>query len=224
MPYLVEAGNLFAAGASVTDLDEAMLDFGMPMGPLRLLDEVGIDVALHVAGTLAASFQDRMIVPELLSKMVQAGLLGRKSGRGFYIYPKGKDPTPNPQVISVLSVSGDDSPSLGGQSGSDGEGRGEGDCSISSLQQRMVFLMINEAARCLEERIVTEPADVDFAMIMGTGFAPFRGGPLRYADSLGEPKLVSEMELLVASGAKHFAPCRLLRDMANQGTKFYSEK
>jgi 3-hydroxyacyl-CoA dehydrogenase/enoyl-CoA hydratase/3-hydroxybutyryl-CoA epimerase len=84
--------------------------------------------------------------------------------------------------------------------------------------------MVNEAARCLEERIVTEPEDVDFAMIMGTGFAPFRGGPLRYADSLGAAKLVSEMDLLVATGAKHFAPCLLLRDMANKGTKFYPEK
>src|SRR5207253_2478547 len=143
MPYLVEAGNLFAAGASVTELDEAMLDFGMPMGPMRLLDEVGIDVALHVADTLAASFQDRMIVPETLSKMVQAGLLGRKSGRGFYIYPKGKDPTPNPTLTQYASVAGGSSSTL--------------HAPRSTLQPRMTLLMINEAVRCLEERIVTEP-------------------------------------------------------------------
>jgi len=82
-------------------------------------------------------------------------------------------------------------------------------------------LMINESARCLEEQIVSEPADVDFAMIMGTGFAPFRGGPLRYADSLGAEKIVGAMENLVDRGAEHFAPCDLLKQMASSGKKFY---
>ena len=86
----------------------------------------------------------------------------------------------------------------------------------------MVFLMINEAARCLEEQIVAEPADVDFAMIMGTGFAPFRGGPLRYADSVGLEKLVGAMELLVDCGATQFKPCVLLHKLAADGKKFYS--
>jgi 3-hydroxyacyl-CoA dehydrogenase/enoyl-CoA hydratase/3-hydroxybutyryl-CoA epimerase len=95
---------------------------------------------------------------------------------------------------------------------------------IAELQTRMVLLMINEAARCLEERIVSEPGDVDFAMIMGTGFAPFRGGPLRYADVLGAGKLVKQMDSLVETGARHFAPCGRLREMANTGATFYSEK
>src|SRR3954469_385665 len=124
MPYLVEAGNLFAAGASVAELDEAMLDFGMPMGPMRLLDEVGIDVALHVARILSASFHDRMIVPDLLAKMVQAGALGRKSKRGFYLYPKGKEPTPNPEVAALVS-------------------RHRHPASRAELSSRMVLLMIN---------------------------------------------------------------------------------
>jgi 3-hydroxyacyl-CoA dehydrogenase/enoyl-CoA hydratase/3-hydroxybutyryl-CoA epimerase len=85
----------------------------------------------------------------------------------------------------------------------------------------MVLLMVNEAARCLEEEIVPEPADVDFAMIMGTGFAPFRGGPLRYADSVGISNIVDSMNRLVDSGAKHFAPCGLLRDLAAIGKNFY---
>jgi 3-hydroxyacyl-CoA dehydrogenase / enoyl-CoA hydratase / 3-hydroxybutyryl-CoA epimerase len=206
MPYLVEAGNLFEAGASVADLDEAMLEFGMPMGPMGLLDEVGIDVALHVARTLAASYSDRMTVPESLSKIAEAGLLGRKSGRGFYVHAKGKKPQRNPDIASYAR------------------------CKAASvidrhdLQQRMVLLMINEAARCLEEKVVTEPADVDFAMIMGTGFAPFRGGPLRYADTVGLAALVSAMDRLVESGAAHFAPCWLLRTMAAGGKKFYPNK
>ncbi len=87
----------------------------------------------------------------------------------------------------------------------------------------MVLLMINEAARCLEEQVVTDPADVDFAMIMGTGFAPFRGGPLRYADTVGIANLVAKMDQLASSGAPHFAPCALLRSMAASGKGFYPQ-
>ena len=170
MPYLVEAGNLFENGASLANLDEAMLDFGMPMGPMRLLDEVGVDVALHVAQTLAAGFSDRMKVPAILGKMAEAGLLGRKNGRGFYLHGKTAEPQPNPQTAAFV------------------QSRTAAALSREEIQERMVFLMINEAARCLEEQIVAEPADVDFAMILGTGFAPFRGGPLRYADSVGAGK------------------------------------
>jgi 3-hydroxyacyl-CoA dehydrogenase/enoyl-CoA hydratase/3-hydroxybutyryl-CoA epimerase len=211
MPYLVEAGNLFAGGASVKDLDNAMLDFGMPMGPMALLDEVGIDVALHVAQTLAANYRDRMTVPETLSKMVQAGLLGRKSGRGFYVHAKGKKPRPNFQVAdyhaAIASIESRNSK-----------------FTTQDLSERMVLLMVNEAARCLEEEVVREPADVDFAMIMGTGFAPFRGGPLRYADTVGIGKLVDAMNRLVDSGAGHFKPCELLRTMAASGRTFYQNK
>jgi len=205
MPYLVEAGRLFEAGAAVEQLDEAMLDFGMPMGPMCLLDEVGIDVALHVAKTLASHYRDRMVVPETLGKMVQAGLLGRKSGRGFYLHQKGKSPQPNAEVTSFMCSNTASA------------------LSMRDLQERMVLLMVNEAARCLEEQVVNEPADVDFAMIMGTGFAPFRGGPLRYADTVAAATLVSAMDGLVAGGSAHFAPCALLRSMAAAGMKFYAE-
>ncbi len=200
MPYLVEAGNLFEAGASITDLDKAMLDFGMPMGPMALLDEVGIDVAIHVAQTLAVSYSDRMVIPACLGKMVQEGLLGRKSGRGFYVHVKGRKPQLNLNLPVMPRPTPRDS---------------------RLLQERMVLLMINEASRCLEEQVVTDPADADFAMIMGTGFAPFRGGPLRYADSVGIAKLVATMDGLVAGGSAHFAPCALLRSMAASGKTFY---
>jgi 3-hydroxyacyl-CoA dehydrogenase/enoyl-CoA hydratase/3-hydroxybutyryl-CoA epimerase len=204
MPYLIEAGNLFEHGASLEHLDEAMLDFGMPMGPMRLLDEVGVDVAQHVAQTLAASFSDRMLVPAVLAKMVEAGLLGRKCGRGFYLYGKSGEPGANPSAAIVPNHTA-------------------AAMTRMELQERMVFLMINEAAHCLEEQIVATPEDVDFAMIMGTGFAPFRGGPLRYADSLGVGKIVGAMEILADGGATQFKPCGLLRRMAATGTKFYSK-
>ena len=206
MPYLIEAGNLFEAGARVEDLDEVMLDFGMPMGPMRLLDEVGLDVSLHVAATLAAHFGDRMKVPDCLGKMTSAGLLGRKTGIGFYRHEKTKEAEPNPQLFAYV------------------QSQKARDISREELQERMVFPMINEAARCLEEQIVTDPADVDFAMIMGTGFAPFRGGPLRYTDSVGAARLVGAMNHLVASGTAHFEPCKLLAGMAASGETFYPKR
>jgi 3-hydroxyacyl-CoA dehydrogenase/enoyl-CoA hydratase/3-hydroxybutyryl-CoA epimerase len=200
MPYLIGAGKLFEAGASVAEIDEAMLEFGMPMGPLRLLDEVGIDVALHVAKTLAEAYRDRMVLPEILGRMVQSNLLGRKAGCGFYVHPKGKDPRANPAVDHHTHHG----------------------MTMASLQSRMVYLMLNEAARCLEEQVVREPAEVDFAMIMGTGFAPFRGGPLRYADTLGTTKLVGDMERMVQQGLHEFEPCALLRSLAATGKNFYA--
>jgi 3-hydroxyacyl-CoA dehydrogenase/enoyl-CoA hydratase/3-hydroxybutyryl-CoA epimerase len=203
MPYLIEAGNLFEAGATVKDLEEVMLDFGMPMGPMRLLDEVGLDVSLHVAATLAAHFGERMKVPSCLNKMIGAGLLGRKNGSGFYLHAKSKEAKPNPQVSAYV------------------QSQKASEVTREELQERMVFLMVNEAARCLEEQIVTDPADVDFAMIMGTGFAPFRGGPLRYADTVGATRLVGAMNHLVACGTPHFEPCKLLARMGDTGERFY---
>lgn len=205
MPYLIEAGQLFEQGASVTDLDEAMLDFGMPMGPMRLLDEVGLDVSLHVAETLAAHFSDRLRIPESLSQMVAAGWLGRKTGQGYYLYGKPKRAVPNRRATRF--VRGDKARRL----------------SRETLQERMVLLMVNEAARCLEEQVVNDPADVDFAMIMGTGFAPFRGGPLRYADASSAAKLAEAMNHHVASGAAHLAPCALLAEKARHRETFYGK-
>jgi 3-hydroxyacyl-CoA dehydrogenase / enoyl-CoA hydratase / 3-hydroxybutyryl-CoA epimerase len=203
MPYLIEAGNLFEAGAKIEDLDDVMLNFGMPMGPLRLLDEVGLDVSLHVAETLAAHFGDRMKVPDCLRKMTSAGLLGRKNGNGFYLHEKLKEVKLNPQISAFV------------------QSQNSRAITREELQERMVFLMVNEAARCLEEQIVTDPADVDFAMIMGTGFAPFRGGPLRHTDTVGAARLVGAMNHLVASGTAHFEPCKLLAKMADKNEKFY---
>ncbi len=203
MPYLIEAGQLFETGATLKDLDEAMLDFGMPMGPLRLLDEVGLDVGLHVAETLAAHYPERMKIPALLGKMVAAGMLGHKNGRGFYRHEKSKAPQSNPQAAALV------------------QNRSAAGLTREELQERMVFLMINEAARCLEEQVVTDPADVDFAMVMGTGFAPFRGGPLRYADAVGVVTLAGAMNCLADAGAGYFAPCGRLAEMAANGKTFY---
>jgi 3-hydroxyacyl-CoA dehydrogenase/enoyl-CoA hydratase/3-hydroxybutyryl-CoA epimerase len=161
VPYLLEACRIFATGIDPVLIDEAMLDFGMPMGPLRLLDEVGLDVGKHVAETLANAFPDRMSLPPLMDQMIQAGYLGRKAGKGFYIY-KGDTAEPNPEVLKLRSnhILSDD-----------------------TIQSQLAYLMSEEAARCLDEEIAGSAEDIDFAMVMGTGYAPFRGGPLHHADA-----------------------------------------
>lgn len=202
LPYMVEAGELFWQGADARDIDEAMLDFGMPMGPLRLIDEVGVDIAEDVARTLAEAFPDRMHVPVLLGKMLEAGLLGRKAGKGFYVHNKGKEPQPNREAVALRT-------------------KGERKFGREELQRRMVLLMVNEAARCLQEGIVESAGDVDFGMVMGTGFAPFRGGPLRYADSVGVKKVADELSSLASTAGQHFEPCELLSEKANLNQRFH---
>ncbi len=203
LPYLTEAGALFWGGASVKDIDAALLDFGMPMGPLRLIDEVGADVALDVAATLAAAFPNRLHVPDVLPAMVSAELLGRKAGKGFYHFGKKGEAKPNKDAAALRP------PRLGRPPGH------------YELEKRMVLLMVNEAARCVEEGIVETPGDVDFAMVMGTGFAPFLGGPLRYSDSQGTAKIVEELARLAGEAGPHYEPCARLREMAKTGKCFY---
>ncbi|MEE8177561.1 MAG: 3-hydroxyacyl-CoA dehydrogenase NAD-binding domain-containing protein, partial [Acidobacteriota bacterium] len=177
MPYLLEAVELFQAGHSVGVLDRLMLQFGMPMGPLRLLDEVGLDVSQDVAQDL----HNRLNLPiegkDTLERLLGEGWTGKKSGRGFYLYGRGDRSEAtnsdlarfqNPDIRRLL-------------------GR-------ETLQDRMVLPMVNEAARVLEEGVVGAPEDADFGMIMGTGWAPFRGGPLRYADTVGVPLIVEKLE------------------------------
>ena len=163
MPYLNEAGVLLGDGISVESIDEAMLDFGMPMGPLRLLDEVGIDVAYDVARELAEAFHDRMTVAPVLRQVYERGLKGRESGGGFYIY-KGK----KERLNSGLKL----------PSGKT--------LSPAEIQARLLGVMINEAKRCLSEGVVGSEDDVDVGMIFGTGFPPFRGGLVKHARDAGQ--------------------------------------
>lgn len=160
MPYLIEAGRMVDEGIAPAKIDEAMLDFGMPMGPLRLLDEIGLDVASHVAETMSAAFGDRFAVPGILARLLEAGHLGKKSGRGFYDYR-------NRRIRSTAS--GDNERNAPAR---------------PKIAARLAGLMSAEARCCLSEGIVRSADEIDFAMILGTGFAPFRGGPLTYAETL----------------------------------------
>ena len=205
LPYMVEAVRLFAEGYRIDKIDRVMLDFGMPMGPLRLSDEVGLDVSEHVAKDLANRVKHLAPLNDTLGKMIAKGWLGRKAGKGFYEYGSGGDGQPNAQLGDLQPAE----PST----------VNEGD-----LRDRLVLSMINEAARTIEEKVVDAPEDVDFGMIMGTGWAPFRGGPLRYADHLGISTVVSRLNNLRDRVAPYFEPCPLLADMANRGGSFYPQK
>jgi 3-hydroxyacyl-CoA dehydrogenase/enoyl-CoA hydratase/3-hydroxybutyryl-CoA epimerase len=199
-PYLLDAAELFEQGVDAQKIDDALVEWGMPMGPLRLIDEIGIDITIDIAVTLAASLGERARTPEILTKMREAKMLGRKTGSGFYRY-EGRKQSPNESIEQWRNRS--DPPQLSGD----------------DLALRLVYLMVNEAARCLEEKVVASPEDADYGMILGTGFAPLRGGPLRFADHFG----IAEM---VRAGERHggkFEPCRLLREHAAKRTKFYKE-
>jgi 3-hydroxyacyl-CoA dehydrogenase/enoyl-CoA hydratase/3-hydroxybutyryl-CoA epimerase len=201
LPYLVEAIRIFSEGHSVEAIDRAILDFGMPMGPLRLNDEVGLDVSQHVGSDLAARVPHLPPINNVLPRMIQKGWLGRKSGAGFYIY-RNQSETPNPGPKELQ-------PSIQ-------------PTNADQLTDRLIFIMVNEAARVLEEKVVTDPADVDFGMIMGTGWAPFRGGPLKYADSVGISTVVSRLNHLAGKFGDHFKPCALLNEMVNRGGTFFA--
>jgi 3-hydroxyacyl-CoA dehydrogenase/enoyl-CoA hydratase/3-hydroxybutyryl-CoA epimerase len=205
VPYLVEAGALFWNGADIKDVDSAMLGFGMPMGPLRLVDEVGADVALEVAATLAAAFPTRMRVPDVLPALQGTNAIGRKMGRGFYKYRKGSEASVNKEAMKLRPPGVQKSPPR------------------AEIQQRLVLLIINEAARCLEERVVSSATEVDLAMVLGTGFPPFLGGPLRYADSVALPKVADDLTRFAETAGPHYAPCGLIRDLAKSGKRFYED-
>ncbi len=196
LPYMIEAGRLFERGLNVHCIDTAMLEFGMPMGPLRLIDEVGADIAAHVAATLQEAFGERLATPSVLLQMIARGWLGKKSGCGFYQYDRTNKAIPNPQLLSLQTSE---------------------NAKIDDLADRMVAAMINEAARCLEERVTEEPSDIDFAMIMGAGFAPFRGGPLRHADAIGLGRVVGTLE------AMGEAPADLLVERYRLNRNFYPD-
>jgi 3-hydroxyacyl-CoA dehydrogenase / enoyl-CoA hydratase / 3-hydroxybutyryl-CoA epimerase len=203
LPYLVEAIRIFSEGHSVEAIDQAILNFGMPMGPLRLNDEVGLDVSQHVGSDLAARVSHLPPLNNVLPRMIQKGWLGRKSGAGFYVYRDGSE-TPNPDLKEFQ-------PAIQ-------------PTNADQLTDRLIFIMVNEAARVLEEKVVSDPADVDFGMIMGTGWAPFRGGPLKYADSVGISTVVSRLNHLAGKFGEHFKPCTLLSDMVNRGDTFFDAK
>jgi 3-hydroxyacyl-CoA dehydrogenase/enoyl-CoA hydratase/3-hydroxybutyryl-CoA epimerase len=178
MPYLVEAVTLFEEGVSAEAIDKAALDFGMPMGPVELADTVGLDICFSVAENLAAAYGST--VPAVLGKYVNDNKLGKKSGHGFYKYKKGKPVK-------------DNDADLGDQ---------------KSIQNRLIFRLLNESAACIDEKIVDEIDLLDAGIIFGTGFAPFRGGPLNYCLQEGVDSITGSMSQYESKYGERFKPVK----------------
>jgi 3-hydroxyacyl-CoA dehydrogenase/enoyl-CoA hydratase/3-hydroxybutyryl-CoA epimerase len=175
-PYLAEAMVLAEEGIPLSDIDLAATEFGMPMGPIELADSVGLDIALHVARILSPVLQRP--VSTALEKLVADGHLGQKSGRGFYLYQEGRPVKPRSPVHEARS----------------------------DVQERLVLALVNESAQCLAEEIVADADLVDAGVIFGTGFAPFRGGPLHYAAELGIATVTGRLEALALQLGPRYRP------------------
>jgi 3-hydroxyacyl-CoA dehydrogenase/enoyl-CoA hydratase/3-hydroxybutyryl-CoA epimerase len=210
-PYLGEAVRLLVEGVPMEAIDKAMRSFGMPVGPIELLDDVGIDVAAKGAGTLSAAWPNRMPIDPAFEKMAASGRLGRKTGKGFYSYEGEKRSGPDASVYAELGLQSPSSPSSSKN----------GSLSSSEIEQRLIFPMINEAAFCLADGIVPNAGKLDLAMIFGTGFPPFRGGLLAHADAVGVKTVVDALEKLTSEKSARFKPAPLLVEMAKTGKRFF---
>jgi len=203
-PYLNEGVYLMQEKVDIIELDEAILQFGMPMGPAELIDEVGVDVADKVAHILHAAFGDRMRPATLNTKLLDANRLGKKNGKGFYEY-KGREKVLNEEVYAILGIQPE-----------------SGKVEREEIVDRCILPMINEATRCLEEGIVENAWEVDLGMIMGTGFPPFRGGLLKYADSVGAKRIVEKLRKYERKLGTRFNPSPALLKIAESNGRFTS--
>lgn len=204
-PYINEAGRLLDVGVGIDAVDEALLGFGFPVGPMTLLDEVGLDIAGKSGVIFHEAFGDRMAPSKSLRAVVDAGRLGRKGKSGFYTYDAtGKRGEVDDSVYAMLPT-----------------GAHRFEVAAGEIQRRLVLAMVNEAVRCLEEGIVRSPRDGDVGAVFGIGFPPFRGGPFRYVDALGAATIVEQLEELNFRFTGRFSPAELLVQMARRGERFY---
>jgi 3-hydroxyacyl-CoA dehydrogenase/enoyl-CoA hydratase/3-hydroxybutyryl-CoA epimerase len=188
-------------------IDKAMRHFGMPVGPFELLDDVGIDVATKGAETLSAAWPTRMPIDAAFSKMVTSGRLGRKSKKGFYVYEGEKRVGPDTTAYTDVGLAVPSGPKA----------------TPEEIEARLLSPMVNEAAFCLAEGVVESPAKLDLAMIFGTGFPPFRGGLLKYADTRGLAAIVSDLSRFEKALGPRFTPAPNLALLAQKGETFHKE-
>ena len=203
-PYLNEAARLVEEGAAIEVVDRAIKEFGFPVGPITLLDEVGIDVGAKVAKILHQHFGARLAAPEAMARIVDDGRQGRKNGRGFYDY-SGKKRRVDASLYALV-----------------GSGQKRRAFDPREIQERLVYALLNETALCLQEGILRTPRDGDVGAIFGLGFPPFLGGPFRYLDHLGASFAVELLEGLAARHGARFQPAPLLAEMAKSGKGFHA--
>lgn len=203
--YMNEAANLLLQGESVEHLDKALVKFGFPVGPMTLLDEVGIDVGAKISPILEKELGARFQAPTAFDKLLGDDRKGRKNGKGFYQYgTKSKKKLVDESVYAVLGIT----PTATSDA--------------AEIVQRCVVQMLNEAVRCLEEGIIASARDGDIGAIFGIGFPPFLGGPFRYIDTMGPAKLVEILNQYAQDHGERFKPCAMLVEMAETGSRFHS--
>ncbi|WP_194868215.1 fatty acid oxidation complex subunit alpha FadJ [Pseudoalteromonas sp. PPB1] len=201
-PYVNEAANLLLAGEPIEKIDQALVEFGFPVGPLALLDEVGVDIGSKIAPILEKELGDRFKAPDAFARMIDSKRLGRKTGKGFYKY-ESKGKKVDESVYDLLGIT--PAPRLNKQ----------------EIASRCVAQMLNEAARCLDEGIIASARDGDIGAIFGIGFPPFLGGPFSYMDKRGLNKVCSELSTYATDNAV-FTPAEPLLAKAEAGEAYYS--
>jgi 3-hydroxyacyl-CoA dehydrogenase/enoyl-CoA hydratase/3-hydroxybutyryl-CoA epimerase len=203
-PYMNEAAWLLTEGADIADLDRALTDFGFPVGPITLLDEVGIDVAAKVGKIMHAAFGQRLDAPDTTDALVRDGRLGRKSRKGFYTYAPGKKKEVDATVYALLP-----------------HGADRKRLDRLEMVERCVLQFVNEAIRCLGEGVLRSPRDGDVGAIFGLGFPPFLGGPFRYAEAQGLGTILERTEHYQEKLGQRFTPAPHLVDLVKAGKRFY---
>ncbi len=205
-PYVNEAALMLLEGESIEKLDKALVSFGFPVGPMQLLDEVGIDIGSKIGPILQSELGDRFTTPPAFNLLIEDGRLGKKANKGFYQYgKKTKGKQADESIYELLGIV--KKPSL----------------SDETINQRAVFLMLNEAARCLDEGIIRSARDGDIGAIFGIGFPPFLGGPFQYIDKLGVDYLVTKLKSWAELYGDRYTPCEALIKMAENNNTYYTD-
>jgi 3-hydroxyacyl-CoA dehydrogenase/enoyl-CoA hydratase/3-hydroxybutyryl-CoA epimerase len=202
-PYLNEAGHLLAQGTPIELIDRTMTRWGFPVGPVALLDEVGLDVAAKAGKVMHEAFGERLKPSDIVARMLADNRMGRKNGRGFYHYHKGHKTGVDDKAYEVIGVHPQEK------------------SSPAAIEQRLVYIMLNEAAMAVDEGVVRSPRDGDIGAIFGIGYPPFRGGPLRFIDDLGAVNVVDTLRQLANAYGDRFTPTASLVAMAEHDRRYY---
>ncbi|WP_130830910.1 fatty acid oxidation complex subunit alpha FadJ [[Erwinia] mediterraneensis] len=205
-PYINEAMRCLLEGEPIEHIDRALVKFGFPVGPIQLLDEVGIDVGSKITPILQQAYGERFAAPDAVAAVLQDGRKGRKNGKGFYLYKSSRWPgkkKADPELYRLLNLSVTPRQSA------------------EQIAMRCVMMMLNEAARCLDEGVIRSPRDGDTGAVFGIGFPPFLGGPFRYMDRRGVADIVDTLTRLMQQQGDRFAPCEAQQRRAAVGEKFY---
>lgn len=203
LPYLNEACRLVTEGVPIDAIDRAMVEWGFPVGPITLMDEVGLDVAHHAGTVMHEAFGERLAPALDLGALVAHGRLGRKGGMGFLRYRDGKKLGPDPAAYAAIGVTPGAAPPA------------------AALAERLAYALLNEAVLALQDEVVRSPRDGDVGALFGIGFPAFRGGPFRALDAAGAARAVEILERLTTKYGDRFAPAPLLADLARQGGRFH---